>query len=360
VISSMIIIPIVLLATFLLWGLLHIMTPIYYKFVKLFDNKLFNSEKNKAWRQFAESNNLCFKLRGIYDDELIIDGNFHGYSLSISSQRDLEYGLNTIFVLKRNKTLKHFEKRQTDRDIKRSFWAVYNIFKSGISIEITLKRIFFRSNFIKSTNKLQSISDQLVNLIEIFPEVCKIGGEAVDSLLQDKSFEPIIWQFIEGISTETELRIKPKTSLLLCKKCFTFCSSHNVISPPDMSSLTPTYTRPEAKYYGCRICRQSRDFIEGLSISVIDNLMTKKWSVQENEILMNWLTFRKPFDFHEIRIIQASDREVEEFVMQAGNDMDEFRQPRYKEMPCIISSDCKLSPNTLNILKHTFKSVKEM
>ena len=358
-ISSMIIMPIVLLAAFLLWGLLHIMKPIYYKFVELF-NRLFDNEKNKAWRQFAESNNLCFKLRGIYDDELIIDGNFHGYSLSISSQRDLEYGLNTIFLLKRNKALNHFEKHQTDKDIMRRFWAIYNIIKSGISLEITFKRIFFRYVFINSTDKLQSIIEQLVNLIEIFPEVCKIGGEAVDSLLQDKSFEPIIWQFIEGISTETELRIKPKTSLLLCKKCFTFCSSHNVISPPDMSSLTPAYTRSEAKYYGCRICRQSRDLIEGRSIAILNNIMTEKWSVQKNEISVNWLTIRKPFDFHEVRIIQASDRDVEEFVMQVGNDMDEFRQPRYKEIPCIISSGCKLSANTRNILKHTFKSVKEM
>jgi hypothetical protein len=108
------------------------------------------------------------------------------------------------------------------------------------------------------------------------------------------------------------------------------------------------------------LCRQSSNVIEGWSIAVLDNQMNEKWSVRENEFWVNWLIHRKPFDFHEVRIVQATDREVEEFVMQVGNDTDEFRQPRYKEMPCIISSDCKLSANTYNILKHTFKSVKEM
>ncbi len=128
-----------------------------------------------------------------------------------------------------------------------------------------------------------------------------------------------------------------------------------------MSSLTPAYTRPEAKYYGCRTCRQSRDFIEGnWCAAVLDDQMTEKWSSGDDVISVNWLAFRKPFDFHEVRIIQASDREVEEFVMQVGNDMGEFRQSRYKEIPCIINSGCNLSENTLRILKHTFKTVKEM
>ncbi len=95
-------------------------------------------------------------------------------------------------------------------------------------------------------------------------------------------------------------------------------------------------------------------------MAVLDNQMNEKLSIQENEISVNWLIYRKPFDFHEVRIIQASDREVEEFVMQTGNDMDKFRQPQYKEIPCIITSGCKLSENTLRILKYTFKTVKEM
>ncbi len=85
--------------------------------------------------------------------------------------------------------------------------------------------------------------------------------------------------------------------------------------------------------------------------------MTEKQSAPQNEILVNWLIYPKPFDFHEVRIIQASDRDVEEFVMQTGNDTDEFRQPRYKEIPCVIASGCKLSENTLRILKHTFQTV---
>ena len=215
---------------------------------------------------------------------------------------------------------------------------------------------------VEITDKLPSVSDQLVELIEIYPEVCKIGGEAVVPLLQAETFKHAIWQIIQDIATETELRIKPKISLFLCEKCLTFCTSHKVNRPLSFSSyyasLLDKHTlSDEAEYYGCRLCKQSRDFYEGRSIAILDNLTTEKQIAPQNDILVNWLKYRKPFDFHEVRIIHATDREVEEFVMQVGNDMDEFRQPRYKEIPCTISSDCKLSANTLRILKYTFQTV---
>ena len=164
---------------------------------------------------------------------------------------------------------------------------------------------------------------------------------------------PITGQIIQSIAAETKLQIKPKGRYLLCKKCLTFCSSHKAGS--NLLSIWPI-----AKYYGCRLCRQSSNVIKGSSIAVLDNQMNEEWSVREIEFWVNWLIHRKPFDFNEVKIVQATDREVEEFAMQVGNDTDELRQPRYKEMYCIISSGCKLSANTLNILKHTFKTVKEV
>jgi len=308
----------------------------------------------KNWQQFSESYGLNFEKGGKYFGDPIISGNFLGHFLSIK-QKVLNKQLGTIFELKRNNALKHKKNSYTDRDIMHRFKAIFNIIKSGIDIEITPKRILF-STIIRSSYDLHSISSQLVKLIELYPNLYMIADNAVNFLIQDKPFKQITQAIIESICLDTELRIKPNISLLLCKKCFTHCSSHKVKGSFSSSNILPTSFR----YYGCRLCRQSRDLIEGRSVAALDNLMTEEWSVQKNRISVNWLTIRKPFDFHEVRIKQASDREVEEFVMQAGNDMDEFRQPRYKEMPCIIASDCKLSENTLRILKHTFKSVKEV
>jgi len=316
----------------------------------------------KNWQQFAEANFLHFEA-GKNRTKPVISGDFCGHFLSIhyESESNDKGGVThtryTIFNIKRNQKVSNFKKSQADKDIMRSFWAIYNNMGFGIRVESTFKKIVFNSELIESIDILQSISDQLVELIEICPEVCKMGGEVVDSLLQAKPFKPVISQIIKNIADETAQRIKPKASLLLCKKCLTFCSSHKAKPPLSFSSAL-SMLLTGAEYYGCRLCKQSRDFIEGRSVAVLDNLMTEEWSLHD-VISVNWLAHRKPFDFHEVRIMQASDREVEEFVMQVGNDMDEFRQPRYKEMPCIISSGCKLSANTRNLLKHTFKSVKE-
>ena len=320
------------------------------------------SDLRENWQQFAKSNGLNFEA-GKNLTQPIISGDFRGHFLAIYYVPEKTFHGATLpaytaFALKRNHNVYNLKKRQNDSDIMRRFWAICNIieFGSQVRVESTFDKIFLKWELIESTHKLQSISDQLVELIEICYEVCKMGGEAVESLLQAEPFKPIIEQIIKAISAETESRIKPKISLLLCKECFTYCSSHKVKYPSVASFFSV-----KVKYYGCRLCKQSRNFIEcARCAAVLDDQMTEEWSVQENKISVNWLAHHKLFDFHEVRIMQASDREVEEFVMQVGNDMDEFRQPRYKEIPCIIASGCKLSANTFNILKHTFKSVKEM
>jgi len=311
----------------------------------------------KAWQQFARLNNLNFEYGDFTDTK--IHGNYLDYSLSIHNEYKDEQYITIFSISRRDEIVDSFKNNKNNSDVMRRFWAIYDRIKSGNRLNIKSERIFFRSELIRSTDEFLPIIKQLIRLIEIYHEVCKIGGEVVDSLLQAEPFKTVIWQIIKDISDKTTQRIKPITSLLLCKKCLTFCSSHKVKPPFSFSSdLSLLLTGTE--YYGCRLCRQSRDFYEGRTIAILDNLITEKQIAPPNNILVNWLIYPKPFDFHEVRIIHASDREVEEFVMQVGNDMDKFRQPRYKEMLCIISSNCKLSANTLNLLKHTFKSVKEM
>jgi len=313
----------------------------------------------KALLNFAIINNLHFESDSIEDD-------FRGYRLSIHYKSETkpirEY---TIFELKRNQKLSYFEKSQTDKDIISRFWVIYNRIKpghdpikQGPDLKITSDMIYFEScPPVSNTDEFLPIIEQLIQLIEICHEVCKIGGEAVDLLLQaTKPRKPVIWQIIKIIADETALRIKPKASLLLCKKCLTFCSSHKVKQPFTSSNIFPSGFR----YYGCRLCRQSRDFIEveGRLIAVLDNQMTEEWSVQENVISVNWLAFRKLFDFHEVRIIQASDKEVERFAVQVGNDNDPVRRPLYKKMRCTVAPDCELTENTLRVLRSMFGKVE--
>lgn len=73
---------------------------------------------------------------------------------------------------------------------------------------------------------------------------------------------------------------------------------------------------------------------------------------------VNWLRRQRVFDFDWVEIVNATDRDVESFVVQIGNDTDDWRQSRYPQMQCVISPQCVLSENTLQILKNTFGEVR--
>jgi hypothetical protein len=70
---------------------------------------------------------------------------------------------------------------------------------------------------------------------------------------------------------------------------------------------------------------------------------------------VNWLKRQKLFDFDQVEIVQATDKEVQTFAVQVANDTDTFRQRRYGKVPCVISPECRLSEATLRILKKHFR-----
>ncbi|MCP4397865.1 MAG: hypothetical protein GY801_11285 [bacterium] len=111
-------------------------------------------------------------------------------------------------------------------------------------------------------------------------------------------------------------------------------------------------------YYGCRICGQSLKFFDCPDeiVAVLDSRMDAEQSQQDRTLRVNWLARRALFDFAEVEIVRASDEDVERFAVQVGNDTDDFRRSRYREMSCTIDPDCDLSENTLRILKSTFGS----
>ena len=79
--------------------------------------------------------------------------------------------------------------------------------------------------------------------------------------------------------------------------------------------------------------------------------------LQDGVLYVNWLQHRSLFDFDRVEIIQATDEEIERFVVQVGNDTDLVRQIRYPQMRCQVSPDCHLSENTLRVLRTRFGEV---
>lgn len=94
-------------------------------------------------------------------------------------------------------------------------------------------------------------------------------------------------------------------------------------------------------------------------VAVLDATWAEETQDEGNDAQrVNWLQRQSVFDFDWIEIIQATDEEVEQFAMQVGNDTDDWRGSRYRQMPCLISPDCRLSENTVRALQELFGEVK--
>lgn len=75
-------------------------------------------------------------------------------------------------------------------------------------------------------------------------------------------------------------------------------------------------------------------------------------------ISKNWLTKQRIFDFDEVRILHATDEEIERFVIQVGNDTDVVRKSKQKAIRCLIASDCGISENSVRVLKHILGQIE--
>jgi hypothetical protein len=180
-----------------------------------------------------------------------------------------------------------------------------------------------------------------------------LGGEAVESLhrlaAEANPLQQMAMWLLAQIEQETTNRLGWRSADLLCPHCLARFGPHAVNLAWGVSFT----------YYGCRLCGQSRQFIAWLKpVAVLNTNSVELYQRQKDQLQVNWTQRRSMFDFERVEIIQASDEEVERFAVQVGNETDPVREPLFKQMTCLVGPDCRLSENTLRILRHIFGEVK--
>lgn len=181
-----------------------------------------------------------------------------------------------------------------------------------------------------------------------------LGGEAVEPLLaitttKNTFLSQTAVRLLKNIASETTAK-RIEQVKHLCPHCLIYYDTCPI----------PLRRQPDLIFYGCRMCHQSREFVEGIDevVAVLDVTWHEDQLRENSSLRVNWLARRTLFDFDRVEIIQANDEDVERFAVQVGNDTDPIRKPRYREMICTIGSDCQLSENTLRILGRMFGKVE--
>lgn len=326
--------------------------------------------KTLSWRRFAFTNNLEFIPRHFLRTGTRVIGKYQGHFIELTTVKNPEYILHThltVFVnqLSNNQLLSN--EQSVIKDLKSLFNSINTqlvlkdemgakIDKLVVYANIDDPAISYEQRGIETDAvHLQQILNVLCNLADYYAVVMRFGGRIVPllkSVANDKKHH-LRWVatgWLESIAEETKRRLASRASRLLCPHCLVHCGTH------------PINRLLECEvYYGCQICGQSQQFLnldECQIVAELNNQSTVK-QYQHNSVLrVNWLERGKLFYFDRIEIIQATDEEVEKFVVKVGNDTDVRRQPRYKLLKCELSPNCELSENTIRILKRTFGKVE--
>ncbi len=225
--------------------------------------------------------------------------------------------------------------------------------KGTINIGLSGQAIRYEQMGIeKNLSYLEQLFNLFSRLINIYPQVIILGSDIIPLLRQiimgkHPLLHPLALQWLSNIGAETTARFSSEVLHLLCPTCLTWCSSHTV----------KTSQHYFVTYFGCRSCHQSRDFLKGHIIAVVDHQMRQEYVQHKDIVYVNWLAHQKIFDFSEVEFVRATDEDAERLAVQIGNDTDIIRHQHYHEMRCTIKSSSHLSENSLRILKRTFKYV---
>jgi len=185
--------------------------------------------------------------------------------------------------------------------------------------------------------------------------LASLGGQVAESLqalarnpssdLRDTA----AW-LLRCIAGETQRNFARRYRNVLCRYHLVQFAPHKL----RLSRLLPV------TYYGCRVCRQSREFLEcpGGAVAVLNRELVRDWVIRDGVLRVNWLAFRKPFDFSSVEIRLADDREVVRFCETIRSDADEPRRRGYGRMRCTVWKRAKLAEDTMRILRETFGEVE--
>ena len=312
-----------------------------------------------GWQVFAEVNNLHYSPGKLLEGYRVF-GDFQGYKIELAAMKPrLSFTAQTRLTL-----------TVTDRVIQKQdpnqlsiLDAVMELFVTPLDSELAGKikvsdkgqEFVYEQDEVETSQKqLQILLDTLFSLAEAYPQILSSGGEVIPILRTTAidtmhPAQAVAAQLIQEIAPTTQHLHQQGETTLVCPRCTVRCAVHKVV----LSWVTA------AAYFGCRNCHQSLEFLTiDQIIAVLDNSSDSGPVQQARTLTVNWLSRQTLFDFDSVKIIQATDEDVERFAVQVGNDTDPVRQPHYKQMRCAISPDCTLSENTMRILQRTFGHVE--
>ncbi len=319
--------------------------------------------KQATLREFSIRHHLTFQPGSLLTLEARANGVYRGHNLEVELRR--KGGVLYTYVIFNTKST------NCERDITvarriASNPASQNVLELlvpnglpdiGGEIEAANngRQLSYKTREAVTEVKLGLVCNLLGDLGDNYSHLVAVGGQAVDGLQviarEHGLLRNVAVQMLKDIAAATQ-GLGSEADQLLCPRC--------LVHPAALRADLPG--QPDVTYYGCRACHQSQEFIERPQavIAVLDTAWRDAQAQQDGLLRVNWLARNALFDFDQVEIVQATDKDVEHFAMEIGNDTDPIRKPRYAAMRCVVNPTCGLSENTLRVLASTFGQVQQI
>jgi hypothetical protein len=322
--------------------------------------------RQAAWKKFATAHGLTFQPGSFSLSSARIVGIYRGRALRIEAYKEgkvtytrVRLEANSSGSAKPGEVAKDAPASPTPQEVLNLLIPSGPLGVTGGKVEATAggqSLSYQHAGVMTNTDELHCACNLLSDVMDGYPAVAAIGGTAVSSLQtisrQNSLLAGVAIRIMKDIAWITERQLGNRAGRLLCPRCLAHFYAHRADLPWQF----------DVTYYGCRLCYQSREFIDCSKgvVAVLDAAWTGAQDLRDGLLRVNWLARRALFDFTAVEIVQATDEDVERFAVQAGNDADPLRRPLFASMRCVVSPACGLSENTLRILENTFGRVETL
>ncbi len=316
-------------------------------------------EMADPWKKVAQLNGLTytqdrqgmFKFRHVF-----VTGMYRGRFLKLTNIAENSIMRDNTTISLINEPLLTGQADRNQKSLIRLFALTLAHPQTGYKIKVEpngSQIIYEQANLKADPEYLQDVFDLLSDIMDDYPAVLALGSIAIPALKKAVRSKPLLrevaLQLLKDIATKSKQSLTAPLSHYVCPHCVRRFDKIRV-NLFQASSVT---------YYGCPQCSQNQSYttVAGDIIAVLDHKMGVEQEQVNNTLRVNWLVYRKYFNFDMVEIMAASDEEIERFAVQVGNNADLVRQARYKQMGCGVSPDCNLSANSMRILGHMFGSL---
>lgn len=223
------------------------------------------------------------------------------------------------------------------------------VFDTDENIEFYLKSnlvaVFKKQDIVSFYEYENFTPNTLDNLLDEFlltwNGIVSLGGDSIKKIYHrglGTNSQYILNCILTDICEETKRQFDENEGNLICSKCF---ERYQKINDYKENSLV---------YYGCPNCKQTNRFYSGIAeiVCLLDDRIPLGHYVKNDILYLNWSVISKDFDFDRIIIQNATDLDIERFVV----NMSDRGLLNFQKIK--LTTTCSLSDNSRKILSKYF------